>query len=108
MPEYYQYIRNKKREKIGVLYAVVSAIGYGVGWSKVHKPLDKFDREVGTWLARSRAIEAADEHDCTPPDIWAVQKDWDAFLIRVKEHHYKLLQKTKTDLDKIMQGPNHV
>lgn len=51
-----EYVRNKKREKIGVLVALPSKNGFSIGWSKCNTSKnDKFDRDLGLILAIGRA-----------------------------------------------------
>src|SRR3990167_7895275 len=55
--EFHQYVRDSKRQKIGVLYASISPGGHHVfiGWSACHR-LDKFDPKRGLETARVRAF----------------------------------------------------
>lgn len=46
-----QYLRDKKGARIGVLVGTQ----VGVGWSKVHKSKDKFNRDLGITIAKGRA-----------------------------------------------------
>ncbi len=61
-----QYVRNKQREKIGVIVAIpiFGKDSFSIGWSKCNMKLDKFDwrqgRRMNRWgveLALTRALE---------------------------------------------------
>lgn len=56
--EIYQYIRDKKRAPIGVMYANIDGDDVKIGWSKCKvtgRNRDKFDKKLGRKIARDRA-----------------------------------------------------
>jgi len=56
-----EFVKNKNGEKIGVLVATsIDDFEVGIGWSKVHTQLDKFNKERGEEIAIGRAIKAKD------------------------------------------------
>jgi len=76
----YQYIRDRNRNRIGVMYAIYDpeSGSYGIGWSKVHKPLDTFNRNFGIDLALVRAkasLKIVDSVESPPDSIrWDMMK----------------------------------
>lgn len=52
--EIYQYVHDRKGRKVGVLLGRIIDNRVRVAWSKCHCPLDKFDRQRGLNIARSR------------------------------------------------------
>ena len=50
-----KYIKDKRNQKIGVLFAYNTPDKVQITWSKCHKPLDKFDKIHGIAYAIERA-----------------------------------------------------
>ena len=61
----FEYIRDKKNRKIGVLVALD---GGQIGWSKCNIKRDKFDKELGLRIATGRAEYGSFRADM-PTDI---------------------------------------
>ena len=71
MNEIIQYVRNKKNERIGVVVAVKNdkpLQRFSIGWSKCHNTKDKFNKNVGLRIARTRAVHG-NPMDKMPPQI---------------------------------------
>lgn len=72
----FQYVRNERMEKVGVVAAICRDDIVYVSWSKCHTYLDDFDKNMALPLAIGRAFLLAEEHQSgrrqvttRPPDI---------------------------------------
>jgi hypothetical protein len=54
----FEYVRNKKRQRIGVVVALDKT---SIGWSACNIKKDRFDKELGLKIAMGRA-----EHSVSP------------------------------------------
>jgi len=73
------YVRNKKREKIGVVVAIYRD---QVGWSLCRTKLDRFDKDLGLRIAYGRAITGS----ATKPPT-TVMKTYNDMMDRSKAYY---------------------
>lgn len=77
------FVRNKKKQPVGVLVAVKYDKKVYIGWSKCNTKLDRFDRKFGFYLAVVRAnkkLLTLKKHNAPLPT--AVQKWLPKFVER--------------------------
>ena len=73
-----QYVRDKNNHRVGVVVAEKPSLvdkGDGIGWSKCHSRLDKFDKKMGIKIAYGRAISGKQyKETIIPHDVQQVIK----------------------------------
>lgn len=57
MTEIWEYIRDKKNRKVGILYANSDEKNVRISFSKCHTMYDEFDPELGFKIARDRSVK---------------------------------------------------
>ena len=80
MNEIRQYIR-KNHRRVGVMVAIKDENGVHVGWSKCHINKDRFSRERGIMIARTRAVDGSRKD---VPSM--IQNDIQQFIFRASRY----------------------
>jgi hypothetical protein len=87
-----QYVRNRKKEKVGVLVAYNDGDNVKLGWSKCNVKTEPFDREIGIQkaLAENRLVNLDDPHEVKDMVIYqlphSLKNELDNMLARVERY----------------------
>jgi len=96
MNSIYSYVRNHKRQKVGIVVALVDkSIDESkvfIGYSKCNSKLEQFDKERGLEIAYERAITSSERDNFLPPI--SIIPDIEKMIERAKKYFKKDLVPT--------------
>lgn len=84
--EIWEYVKDKKNNKVGILYATADQKKVKIGYSKYHPKFDEFKKDIGFDIAKGKALKFPEELFTRYNVPFIVQKKFPKFIERCRRY----------------------